>query len=470
MVMVMVMVNLSDFESCAGKHVVAVPKQAALHRRECLRSGDSAFAQVGKSIQQGGDEHVAGDAANRVEVQVQQGGVLDPKCATMQRSPAPFVLSEDAPARKSHAWEARMERRTLFKGVVASGLAASTAHAANNASVGPVPPLPRLTDPGELRGEMLYRRLGTTGEMVSAIGFGGSHFAKPAVAEADSLRLCHAALDRGMNFMDNSWDYNKGESEIRMGRALAQGGYRRRAFLMTKVDGRTKQAATQQLEESLQRLQTDHIDLWQFHEVLRFDDPDRIFAPGGALEAAMDAKKAGKIRYIGFTGHKDPRIHLYMLDVAAKHGFRFDTIMFPTNVMDAHFRSFARQVMPRAVHDRMGILTMKPFGGADGVILKSGTVAPMDCLHYALNLPATVVITGIDDDCALDQAFAAAKTFRPMDQARVAAILGRTEQAAASGDYELFKTSAHFDETAKNADWLGGESPEVQKLAPKNAG
>ena len=367
-----------------------------------------------------------------------------------------------------------MERRTLFKGVAATGLAVAAAAQAQAAptleNTAGLPPLPALTDPGERRGDMLYRKLGRTGETVSAIGFGGSHFAKPAIDQGTSIKLCHAAIERGITFMDNSWDYNQGVSEERMGMALAQEGYRRRVFLMTKVDGRTKASAQRQLETSLERLQTDHIDLWQFHEVLRFDDPDRIFAPGGALEAAMEAKQAGKIRFIGFTGHKDPAIHLYMLDVARKHGFQFDAVLMPSNVMDGHFRSFARQAMPVALQDGLGVLTMKPFGGGPGVILKSKTATPTECLHYALNLPTATVITGLDNEKVIDQALEATRTFQPMSEAQVAAILAKTATAAQAGEYELFKTTSHFDETAKNAEWLGGDSPRTLQLAPKNAG
>ncbi len=365
-----------------------------------------------------------------------------------------------------------MDRRTLFKGVAAGGLATGLSRAAlaTTTDGGGLPPLPTLTDPGELRGDMLYRKLGKTGEAISAIGFGGSHFAKPSIEQAESIRLCHSAIERGITFMDNSWDYNQGVSEQRMGIALSQGDYRKRVFLMTKVDGRTKQSAQQQLETSLERLQTDHIDLWQFHEVLRFDDPDRIFAPGGAIEAAVEAKKAGKVRYIGFAGHKDPAIHLYMMQVAQQHGFQFDAVLMPSNVMDAHYRSFAREAMPVAVKNDIGVLTMKAFGGADGVILKSKTVTPIECLHYALNLPTATVITGLDNDRAIDQAFEATRTFKPMDQAAVAAILAKTADAAKAGEYELFKTSSHFDETARNAEWLGEDGPRVKQLAPRNAG
>lgn len=322
--------------------------------------------------------------------------------------------------------------------------------------------LPRASSPGTLKGEMLYRPLGRTGETVSAIGMGGYHIGQPDLSEAEAIRLIHAAIDRGLTFMDNSWDYNEGQSELRMGKALSQGGYRQKAFLMTKIDGRTKEEAARQIDESLSRLKTDHIDLLQHHEVIRYDDPDRIFAEGGAMEAAVDARKEGKVRFIGFTGHKDPHIHLYMLEVAAKHGFHLDTAQMPLNVMDAHFRSFAHLAVPKMVEEQVGVLGMKSMG--DSIILKSNTVKPIECVHYALNLPTSVVITGINRQRVLDQAFEAAKTFHLMTEQEVASILGKTRQAALAGKYELFKTSSQFDSTAKHPEWLGGEGPEVQKL------
>jgi aryl-alcohol dehydrogenase-like predicted oxidoreductase len=192
---------------------------------------------------------------------------------------------------------------------------------------------------GVAAGEVPRRRLGHTGEMVSMVGLGGYHVVQPDLDEAESVRIVRAALDRGINFLDNCSDYNGGQSEVRMGKALRD-GYRQRAFLMTKIDGRDQNTATRQIEESLRRLNTDHIDLLQFHEVIRMDDPDRIFAAGGAMEAALQARKAGKIRYIGFTGHKSPAIHLKTLAAAESHQFRFDTVQMPSNVMDAHYDSF----------------------------------------------------------------------------------------------------------------------------------
>ncbi len=311
---------------------------------------------------------------------------------------------------------------------------------------------PSLAAAADADSGMIYRTLGSTGEKVSALGLGGYHIGKSDLSEDESIRLIRAALDRGMNFLDNCWDYNGGVSEIRMGKALRD-GYRQKAFLMTKIDGRTKESAAQQIDESLSRLQTDHVDLMQFHEVIRLEDPDRIFAAGGAMEAMLAAKQAGKVRYIGFTGHKDPYVHLRMLETAKAHNFHFDAVQMPLNVMDAHFRSFREQVVPVLVREKIGILGMKCFG--DHFILNSNTVQPIECLHYCLNLPVSVQITGIDSTQILDQAFEAAKTFRPMSEQQVAALLARTTQAAAHGEFELYKTTSHFDGTAHNPSYLG---------------
>lgn len=365
-----------------------------------------------------------------------------------------------------------MQRRRFLHGAVAGAavpLLNAQQSATNDSDAGSR--IPRVRDAGELRGEMLYRKFGRTGETVSAIGMGGSHLAQPNAKREESIQLIHQAIDRGITFMDNCWDYNEGRSEEWMGEALAQGGYRNKVFLMTKIDGRNKENAADQINDSLRRLRTDRIDLLQFHEILRFDDPDRIFREGGALEAALEAKKAGKIRFIGFTGHKDPHIHLYMLEVAAKHNFHFDALLMPSNLMDAHFRSFAQLVMPKAVEAGLGIQTMKPFCGGDGIILKSGAIQkPVECLHYALNLPTNVVITGIDKPEILEQAFEAAKTFRQFGQQEFSALLKKTEQIATTGRYELFKVSSHFDGTARHPDWMGDDNPNVQKLAPQPAG
>src|SRR5579863_1985940 len=290
---------------------------------------------------------------------------------------------------------------------------------------------------------MLYRTLGKTGEKVSAIGLGGYHLGHPP-DPADAIQIVHSAIDRGITFMDNSWDYNGGESERRMGVGLRD-GLRQKVFLMTKFDGRTKDSTARQINESLQRLQTDHVDLIQYHETIRMEDPDRFFAVSGPLEALIEAKQAGKIRYIGFTGHKDPYVHLRMLEVAAQHKFHFDTCQMPLNVMDAHFRSFGHDVLPKLVEQDIAVLGMKSMG--DGNVLKSGRVTPVECLHYALNLPTSVVITGCESMAILDQAIEAARTFQPMSPAEVSALLAKTKDAAMTGQFEPFKTTPHFDST-----------------------
>jgi aryl-alcohol dehydrogenase-like predicted oxidoreductase len=309
-----------------------------------------------------------------------------------------------------------------------------------------------------------YRSLGRTGERVSPIGLGGWHLGLPNVDEQLGFRIVRSAIDRGVNFMDNSWDYNEGASEIRMGRALRD-GYRDKAFLMTKIDGRSKREATRQLDESLRRLQTDRIDLVQHHEVIRFDDPHRIFHAEGANAALIEARKAGKVRYIGFTGHKDPRIHLHTLEVAKENGFSFDTVQMPLNVMDAHYRSFEKVVLPELVKQNIGVLGMKSMG--NGIILKSGTVSPVECLHYALNLPTSVVITGCDSMEVLDQALEAVRTFRPLTVPQKEALLSKTRAAAARGEFEPFKTSSIFDSTATHPEWLGEEPQSVRQMMPQ---
>jgi predicted aldo/keto reductase-like oxidoreductase len=310
-------------------------------------------------------------------------------------------------------------------------------------------------------GEMPTRTLGRTGVKVSLIGLGGWHLGFKQIDDDLSVRIIRTAVDNGINFMDNCWDYNDGASEVRMGKALRD-GYRERVFLMTKIDGRTKEEATKQLDESLRRLQVDHIDLVQHHEILRFEDPHRIFDDQGANAALLEARAAGKLRYIGFTGHKDPRIHLYMLEVAQQNGFQFDTVQMPLNVMDAHYRSFEKLVLPELVQQNIGVLAMKAL--ANGTILESKTVTAIECLQYAMNLPASVVITGCESLKDLDQALTAARTFKPMSEAQVRALLAKTENAASRGEFELFKTTSVYDGTAAHPEWLGEEPPEVQRV------
>jgi predicted aldo/keto reductase-like oxidoreductase len=314
---------------------------------------------------------------------------------------------------------------------------------------------------GESNSRMPMRTLGRTGVQVSAIGLGGWHLGFDYIDEELSTRIIRTAIDNGINFMDNCWDYNDGASEIRMGKALRD-GYRERVFLMTKIDGRTKQEAAKQLDESLRRLQTDHVDLVQHHEILRYEDPHRIFDDEGANAALLEAREAGKIRFIGFTGHKDPHIHLYMLEVAKQNGFEFDTVQMPLNVMDAHYRSFEKMVLPELVKQNTGVLAMKTL--ANGTILESKTVTAIECLHYALNLPASVVITGCEDMDDLEQALTAARTFKPLTDEQVSSLLSKTAKPAARGEFELFKTTSVYDGTASHPEWLGEEPPEVQRV------
>jgi predicted aldo/keto reductase-like oxidoreductase len=339
--------------------------------------------------------------------------------------------------RKGGEAGSRLTRRTFLRLTAGTGVALGTMS------------LPAWGNERNSSG-MIYRTLGATGEKVSAIGLGGFHIGKPLL-ESTSIKIIRSAIDRGITFMDNCWDYHDGKSEIRMGKALLD-GYRSKIFLMTKIDGRSKTGAATQINESLTRLQTDRIDLIQFHEVIRMDDPDKIFAEGGAMEAMLDAKKAGKVRYIGFTGHKDPAIHLHMLDLAERNHFHFDTVQMPLNVMDAHFRSFEHQVLPVLVNRKIGVLGMKSMGS--GEILKSKVVTPIECLRYALNLPTSVVINGIDSMNLLDQAFEAVETFRPMSNEEVAGLLSKTTAAATTGEFEPFKTSEKYDSTAKHPAFL----------------
>jgi aryl-alcohol dehydrogenase-like predicted oxidoreductase len=312
---------------------------------------------------------------------------------------------------------------------------------------------------------MPMRTLGRTGVEVSLIGLGGWHLGFKYIDEELSIRMIRHAIDNGINFMDNCWDYNDGASEKRMGKALKD-GYRDRVFLMTKIDGRTKKDAAEQLDESLERMQTDHIDLVQHHEILRFEDPHRIFDEQGANAALVEARDAGKIRFLGFTGHKDPHIHLHMLEVAKENGFEFDTVQMPLNVMDAHYRSFEKMVLPELVKQNIGVLAMKTL--ANGMILRSQTVTPIECLQYAMNLPTSVVITGCESMENLEQALTAARTFKPMSDEQVRSLLGKTAKAASRGEYELFKTTSIYDGTASNPEWLGEEPPEVQRVIQTN--
>jgi predicted aldo/keto reductase-like oxidoreductase len=331
-----------------------------------------------------------------------------------------------------------MDRRTFLR------IALATSVASNIRTIGEA----LASDPTR---EIPRRALGQTGERVSIVGIGGFHLGQ-ASSDDEATRIVRSAVDHGANFMDNCWDYNDGLSETRMGNALTD-GYRNKVFLMTKIDGREKKTATAQLDESLKRLRTDHLDLLQIHEVIRMEDPSRVFRPGGAIEALVEAQKAGKIRFIGFTGHKSPDIHLSMLKTADDHGFRFDTVQMPLNVMDAHTEGFEKRVLPVLTKKNIGVLGMKPMGS--GIILKSGAVEAPECLRYAMSLPTSVVITGCDSIAILDQALSVAGGFRPLDVAARERILAKTAAVAKGERYELYKTTTHFDGTTQNPRWLG---------------
>ena len=326
------------------------------------------------------------------------------------------------------------DRRDFLKGVVGAGVLARFGSVAQAESSSGIP----------------TRTLGPTGQQVSILGLGGYHLGRPT--EAEAIKIVRTAADSGITFMDNCWDYNGGDSEVRMGKALRD-GYRQKVFLMTKIDGRDAKTAAQQIEQSLQRLQTDHIDLLQFHEVIRMNDPERIFAQGGGMEAAVKAREAGKIRYIGFTGHKSPQIHKHMLEVADQHQFKLDSVQMPLNVMDAQYESFAQIVLPMAQQRNIGVLGMKPIG--DSILLKSGKVDAIECLRYALSLPASVVITGCQSMRDVQQAIDLGRNFTPLTESERAALLGKTAEVAKNGQFELYKTSTQFDGTTHNPQWLG---------------
>ena len=328
-----------------------------------------------------------------------------------------------------------MARETRRRDFIAMGAglaagAAITAGGAAQAADVPKKPQPGAPRPEDIQlppgGKMPMRRLGRTGVEVSLLGLGGFHLGLRD--EATATRIVRTAIDHGVTFMDNCWDYNDGASQLWMGRALRD-GYRQRAFLMTKIDGRTRKAAAAQIDQCLKAFGTDVIDLMQVHEVIRTTDPDRVFGPEGAIAALQAAQKAGKIRFIGFTGHKSPEIHLKMLAAADAHRFTFDTVQMPVNVMDAHYDSFTTRVVPEAKKRDMGILGMKPLGS--GLFLKSrpftdGSVTPVQCLQFAMSQPTSVVITGCDTLGILMQGIDAAYRFKPLTGTEIQAMLART--------------------------------------------
>jgi aryl-alcohol dehydrogenase-like predicted oxidoreductase len=283
------------------------------------------------------------------------------------------------------------------------------------------------------------RPFGRAGLSISLLGLGGWHLGVPKT-QREAIRIVHEAVDAGITFMDNAWDYNEGVSETRMGRALA--GRRDRVFLMTKVctHGRNARVAMRQLEQSLKRLRTDYLDLWQIHEVVYHNEPALHFARGGVVEALDRAKQQGKVRFVGFTGHKDPVIHLAML----AHDFPWDSCQLPLNCFDASFHSFEHRVLPELNRRGIAPIGMKSFGG-DGRALKAGVVSPNDALRYAMSLPVATVISGIDSLQVLRQNLAIARAFTPMSDRQRAALARRVTAPAADGRFELYKVSATFE-------------------------
>jgi len=343
-----------------------------------------------------------------------------------------------------------MERRTFLQQAAAAAamtrwkaMAAQTLSGA--AALTPAPVVNTVNGIGR-------RKLGRADVEVSIIGIGGYHLGLSDVTEQEALRVVRSALDQGINFLDNCWDYNDGASEVRMGKALAE-GYRDKAFLMTKLDGRTGASARQQLEQSLTRLKTSHIDLVQIHEVIRMGDPEQAFQPGNIVDVLVQAKKEGKIRFIGFTGHKSPDIHLHMLETADKHGFTFDTVQMPVNALDEHFNSFGQKVIPQAHKRGMAVLGMKPL--SNGAILKTNTISAPEALHYAMSVPVTVTITGCQSMANLEQALSVARNFKPLSVAEKEALLMKTAPVADAGKFEAYKSSTIYDGTTNNPQWLG---------------
>ena len=325
-------------------------------------------------------------------------------------------------------------RRTFLKGAALAG--AATIGAATAAVVKAEEVEKRETAKGA---PVPQKPLGKTGVNVSAMGLGGFHLGVPADAK-ETDKIVGEAIDAGVNFFDNAWEYHKGESEMRLGAALK--GKRDQVILMTKVctHGRGKDVAMRMLEDSLRRLQTDHLDVWQIHEVVYYSDPDLIFAPGGVVEALEEAKKQGKVRWVGFTGHKDPAIHLKMLE----SGFPFDTVQMPLNCCDGTFRSFEKQVLPVAVQRGIAVLGMKSLGGS-GEMVTSGAITPEEGLRYAMSLPVATTISGIDSLAVLHQNLEIARGFQPMKEEEMEALRERVRSVAADGRYEKFKTTKFYD-------------------------
>jgi predicted aldo/keto reductase-like oxidoreductase len=320
--------------------------------------------------------------------------------------------------------------RREFLQAGAAGVAAATLAGASVAALAP-------TNAGGIP----LRPLGRTGETVPILCLGGYSSTVPAkLSEAESLRLIQRAVDEGITFMDNAWDYHDGLAEERMGKALAEGSRRDKVFLMTKVCGRTAKDAQSNLEDSLRRLKTDRIDLWQFHEMVYDNDPDWIFAEDGAIHAALKALKDGKVRYLGFTGHKDPSIHLKMLSKP----YQWASVQMPLNVMDVHYRSFQKQVLPVLLERGIGVLGMKSLGGNGSIVTKAG-VPVEDALRYVLSLPLSTLVSGIDSEKILDQNLKIVREFKPLTADQMLSIENKTLAVAGDGRFELFKSSKAFD-------------------------
>ena len=282
------------------------------------------------------------------------------------------------------------------------------------------------------------RELGKTGLKVSIIGLGGGHFVRPHLTEHDCVQLFHRAIEAGVTFIDNAWEYHQGESERRMGLALKS--HRDQVTLMTKVCGRDRKTAEAQLHESLSRLQTDVIDVWQFHEVNYDNDPDWIFQADGAVEAALAAREAGKIRFIGFTGHKSPHILRKMLD----HDFDWDTCQMPINILDAHYRSFQNGILPELNRRNIGVIGMKSLGGRGQLVTDLGLTAAQ-CRCFALSLPISTLVCGIESLENLKQDVEIARTFTPMSEEEQQELLTRVYDEATDGRYEWFKSTQFYD-------------------------
>ena len=327
--------------------------------------------------------------------------------------------------------------RRSFLGGIAAGVAGGLAG------------LPALNSSAAAAGDMPYRTLGRTGAKVSVLGMGGWQLGRMA-SEEESSRFIRTGIDEGINYIEAAWDYHAGLSEYRLGKALLD-GWQKKVFLTTKINGRRKDMAEWQLNESLRRLRTDTIDLVIFHEVLYMEEPDIIFGPNGALEAFLAAREAGKIRFIGFSGHYAPEVQLRLLDLAAKNNFRFDVGMIALNVMDPHYKSFGKLVLPRLVEQEMGVLAFKTMGGGGFLgtenILEKIKVTPAECVRYAMSLPTTVVISGMDRMEVLKQNIETARGLRPMSEPEVASLLAKTAPVGNGGQYEWFKGPAGLRRT-----------------------